>query len=477
MLVPMKARLLLLAVGLMRSIALGHPGHSIEEVSSPAANGPSGISVRNWTASSGTFHERGSFVMARNDLVQIRRDDDSLVELPISLLQIEDQHWIERRMSEIRPLAETNRVGLFKSKIPLRLDSTMSIRPSEGIDRLAFDPIPLIPTGAPDTFPHGDFVFAQLGTRQKGPVVSHEQIPQIAEAFKAFVKLKAIQTRWDDRFFYVESNGIPDHEMMVGITAWQQQVPLPQKYIGDNAWQIPLHPVAAASPATAKNRFLRGAIAIAVNGIPIFNPLNNRGDDAYLFGELDEFGGHCGRADDYHYHTAPVHLEKINGKGKPIAYALDGFPIYGYEEPDGAPVKNLDTLNGHEDAEGHYHYHATKQYPYLNGGFHGVVTERGGQVDPQPRTEPLRPALSPLRDARITGFKATKAGSYTLNYDVRGVQGTVSYTLSDDGSVKFVFVDTKGRTTEETYSPKRHGPGRGDRRPPPRPKEKAPSRK
>jgi len=171
--------------------------------------------------------------------------------------------------------------------------------------------------------------------------------------------------RWDDRFFFVESNGIPDHPLMIGITAWQQQVPIPQKYVGDNAWRIPFQPVPAKTPQSAKNNFLRGAIALAVNGVPIFNPLNNRGDDAYLFGELDEYGGHCGRADDYHYHLAPVHLEKTVGKAQPIAYALDGYPIYGYTEPDGSPVKDLDALNGHKDASGNYHYHATKQYPYL----------------------------------------------------------------------------------------------------------------
>jgi hypothetical protein len=38
-----------------------------------------------------------------------------------------------------------------------------------------------------------------------------------------------------------------------------------------------------------------------------------------LAGELDEYGGHCGRADDYHYHIGPVHLEKIVGKGNPIS--------------------------------------------------------------------------------------------------------------------------------------------------------------
>lgn len=80
----------------------------------------------------------------------------------------------------------------------------------------------------------------------------------------------------------------------------------------------------AKNPPSAKRNFLRGAIALPANGIPIFNLLNNRGKDAFLFCELDEFGGHCGRADDYHYHIAPVHLEKTVGKGLPIAYTLDG---------------------------------------------------------------------------------------------------------------------------------------------------------
>ena len=94
--------------------------------------------------------------------------------------------------------------------------------------------------------------------------------------------------------------------MMVGIKSWQQQVPLPQPYNGNNAWQIPLHPVVAENPISAKTNLFRGAIALAVNGIPIFNPQNNRGEVSQEIGELDEWGGHCGRADDYHYHAAPV---------------------------------------------------------------------------------------------------------------------------------------------------------------------------
>ena len=314
-------------------------------------------------------------------------------------------------------------------------------------------------------------LLAQLDQKQSPAAAGN--VPEMAKAFAAFVKLKAINTRWDDRYFYLESNGIPDHRMMVGITAWQQQVPLPQKYFGENSWQIPLHPVPAKNPQSAKGNFLRGAIALAANGIPIFNPLNNRGDDAFLFGELDEFGGHCGRADDYHYHIAPVHLEQTIGQGLPIAYALDGYPIYGYDEPDGSKVFGLDAFNGHKDQNGNYHYHATKKYPYLNGGFYGEVVERDGQVDPQPRAEPLRPALSPMRDAKITDFKETKPGSYVLTYDVKGRKGTVSYTLAGDGSVNFSFTDTTGKTTNETYSAKRRGPGGKDRPPPPPPRSQS----
>ena len=283
----------------------------------------------------------------------------------------------------------------------------------------------------------------------------------IAEAFAAFEKLKAVATHRDDKWFYVESNGIPDHPLMVGIRNWQQQVPLPQNYTGGNAWQIPLHPVRAAEPASTKNRFLRGAIALAVNGIPIFNPLNNRGEDALAIGELDDYGGHCGRADDYHYHVAPMHLEKVVGKGMPIAYALDGYPVYGSTEPDGSPMKSLDALGGHDDGDGGYHYHAMKEYPYLIGGFRGQVVERDGQVDPQPRAQPVREALGPLRGATIVGFETPAADTRKVVYEVSGRKGSIEYTVAEDGSARFTFTDPSGRITTESYTPRQRGPGGG----------------
>jgi len=283
----------------------------------------------------------------------------------------------------------------------------------------------------------------------------------IAAAFGPFEQLGAVATRRDDRWLYVESRGVPDHPLMVGIRNWQQQVPLPQNYSGGNAWQIPLDPVPAREPASTRNRFLRGAIALAVNGIPIFNPLNNRGEDALAIGELDDYGGHCGRADDYHYHVAPVHLEKVVGKGKPIAYALDGYAVYGSTEPDGAPLRPLDRLGGHEDGAGGYHYHAMTEYPYLIGGFRGEVVERDGQVDPQPRAQPVREALPPLRGATIVGFDAPEADTRKLTYEVDGRKGFVEYTVAKDGSARFTYTDPAGRSTTESYTQRRRGPGGG----------------
>jgi len=271
-----------------------------------------------------------------------------------------------------------------------------------------------------------------------------------------------VSTRRDARTLWVESDGLPAHRMMVGITAWQQQVPLPQRYVGDNAWPIPLKPVPSKQPVSAKEHFFRGAIAVAANGIPIFNPIKNDGrTDTFLAGELDECGGHCGRADDYHYHVAPVHLEKIVGRGMPIAYALDGYPVYGSTEPDGSPLKPLDALGGHDDGEGGYHYHALKEYPYLIGGFRGEVLERDGQVDPQPRAQGVREALPPLRGATIVGFESPAADTRRVVYEVGGRRGSVEYTVAKDGAARFTFTDPAGRTKTEAYTPRRRGPGGG----------------
>lgn len=290
--------------------------------------------------------------------------------------------------------------------------------------------------------------------------------PKTAEPFLKFPE--SVLVDWDDQYLYVGSDGMPAHPMMVGITAWQQQVPLPQSYYGKNAWSIPLHPVPAAEGMSAKTNFFRGAIAVAANGIPIFNPIKNDGKtDTFLAGELDEYGGHAGRADDYHYHVAPWQLAERLGPGLPLAYALDGYPIYGLSEPDGSPVTGLDSFHGHTNVTGEYHYHASKSYPYINGGFHGQVSVRGGAVDPQPNATPVREATAPLPGAKITGFEmSADKKKYQLEYLQNGKKGAVNYEILSGGDVHFTVKNPDG-TTSESSGRQGHKGGSGNRPPPP----------
>jgi len=60
---------------------------------------------------------------------------------------------------------------------------------------------------------------------------------------------------------------------------------------------------------------------------------------------LNQWGGHDGQADDYHYHSGSVHLEKFVGAGNQVAVALDGYQMFSYNDPNGKPLTNLDCVN------------------------------------------------------------------------------------------------------------------------------------
>ncbi len=317
------------------------------------------------------------------------------------------------------------------------------------------------------------------------PSLAKDGLPWQAESFAFF--RPGITLRADAQWLWVEGDGLPhapfEHTLMTGIVAWQQQVPLPQPYVGTNAWQVPLKPQLADEPIDGRKYLRRGAIALAVNGIPIFNALTNRGADAFLGGELDEFGGHSGRGDDYHYHAAPFFLHKFVGMKRPIAFALDGFAIYGLFDPKAKPgaddacplgaTEPLDSLGGHfctvpagqgiDGGTRSYHYHGSKTYPYINGGLRGKVTVENDGVEPQPRAQGVRPALPPLRGAKIVGFKQTGPKAWSLTYAVDGKNGRVDYAANPAGGWDFTFVGTDGSTRKETFTARRGGGGRGGR--------------
>jgi len=295
----------------------------------------------------------------------------------------------------------------------------------------------------------------QTETRRSGELKQVSLSGPNVEAFEQFSR--TVSTRVVGQYLVIESNGLPDHQMMVGIRSWQQQVPLPQPFTGENAWRLPMKPILASNPISVLKEPLRGAIALAVNGVPIFCALNNRGDDTYLAGELDEWGGHCGRGDDYHYHIAPVHLEDIVGVGNPIGYALDGYPILGFVEADGSVPTDLDEFNGHKDSDDHYHYHATQTFPYINGGLRGAVTIDGDQIK-QPRDSPVRPSQSPLPGATITGFSRT-GDQFDLEYEIAGSVAHVKYSLLTDNQVEFSYVKPSGDSAKVIYRRSEIGTG------------------
>ena len=274
----------------------------------------------------------------------------------------------------------------------------------------------------------------------------------------AFVPFKPnVYTTWDATYFYIQSKGIPTtHGMMTGIASngWQQQVPIPQCYTGTNYWKIPLNPVVAATPVpVSPAHFTRGAIAVAVNGIAIFNPYTNTGADAFLTGQLDTWGGHCGRGDDYHYHTAPLHLYGTTSNTLPIAYALDGYAIYGSVEPSGAAMTTLDANHGHY-FNSVYHYHGTSAAPYMIGNMVGQVTEDAtSQIIPQPNAQPVRTEnWTPLNGALITScaLNATSNG-YNTTYTLNGVSGYATNYSWSGSTYTFKYVTPTGTTTT-TYN-------------------------
>ncbi len=265
-----------------------------------------------------------------------------------------------------------------------------------------------------------------------------------------------VATSSDNTYYYVSNSGIPTHGMMIGITSWQQQVPIPQAYTGANSWSIPLQPTYASIPLSTKNNLMKGAVAIGINGIPIFNALNNRGEDSYSIGELDQWGGHCGRADDYHYHAAPLHLNESVSK-IPIAYGLDGFAVYGIKEPNGNMMNSLDSCHGHVGDDGIYHYHGTSTYPYVIGAMKGKVNldpatpAPENQILPQAFAKAVRPALTQLKGASISDFKPNGSNGYNLTYKIGNKFGYVNYSWDNNYKFTFEFIDTLGVKTTAYY--------------------------
>ncbi len=259
------------------------------------------------------------------------------------------------------------------------------------------------------------------------------------EAFLAFGDMLSVYC--DETFMYIESFTFANHEMMVGITAWNGQVPIPHRLTEDNSWRIPLNPELTGENTPTVGQ---GPIAVAINGVMIFNPTQQDGiyreqSDPYLIGELDSCGGHSGRGDDYHYHIAPIctveHLAEDSDGTLPIAYAMDGFPIYGFANSDGS-IPELDECNGEFDDEGNYHYHATEVYPYINGCFKGTF-----DMSLQPSAHPIRDFDGQPTQVLITAFYQDDEGWIHMEYEYQETLFSVNYREVDEFCFEYEYVD------------------------------------
>jgi hypothetical protein len=238
-----------------------------------------------------------------------------------------------------------------------------------------------------------------------------------------------------------------DDRIMVGIKAWIQRVPLPFTY----HWRIPLAPDWLPSPQAASPR---GPIAVAIDGVPIFHldkrpdantdPANyNPKHDTVRGGELDQCGGHAGQGDDYHYHYTPVCLVEKRALDKPIAFGLDGVPIYfgtggndyfgrgRVSRINNLPRGRLDECNAVRRSDGSYVHFTTKQPPYIIGCHHARVDRRLA-IEPRPlrgrdqrRASPLgRGQLGEPVRTLITNYYVDKTGWHHLEFKALAGTGT-----------------------------------------------------
>ena len=416
------------------------------------------VILKNWHVEKENKTVDGSFYMYKNRNVFIEDANRKIVNYPLASFSKEDQmfalkkaEWVaelnyKRLVQNTKPVEKQSPFD-FKILIVTLILVLLGLYFYKVADRTKLKySIPILSVG----------VVMTLFSFTTKVLQSMQSITDPLFVDSAFTPFKPnVFTHWDANYFYVESNGIPTtHAMMAGITNWQQQVPIPQCYVGNNAWSIPLNPVLAATPVpVSPGHFTRGAIAVAVNGIAIFNPYTNTGADAFLTGQLDNWGGHCGRADDYHYHIAPMSLYNFTSPTLPLAFALDGFAVYGNLEPDGSAMATLDTNNGHFGTNGVYHYHGVAAAPYMIGNMVGQVTEDSTfQIIPQPHANPIRPAGTPLNGAVITNCQpnATNNG-YKLTYTLSGNTDSIVYNWTAGGLYTFNFYTAAGSTIS-TYN-------------------------
>jgi hypothetical protein len=158
-------------------------------------------------------------------------------------------------------------------------------------------------------------------------------------------------------------------------------------------WTLPTTPTAASEAHCVG----MGPIAVATDGVVMFNALDAQGRDAGAHEVQDSCGGHPQEQGIYHYHFFSPCLAPSTttpGSSTLVGYALDGYGIFAERDSVGhLPTDaDLDACHGRTSTvewDGRsismYHYDVTLEYPYLVGCFHGTP------IRPQDASSPPGP--------------------------------------------------------------------------------------
>ena len=255
------------------------------------------------------------------------------------------------------------------------------------------------------------------------------------------------------------SPNLSEDKSNVGITSWILRVPVPYHY----KWRIPLNPVMSDQKIEVSPR---GPIAVAINGVPIFHYERkpdgstlienyNARSDTVIQGELDQCGGHAGQGDDYHYHYAPVCLLDIHDLSFPIAFSLDGVPIYygtggtdyygrgRYNAINNLPQEQLDDCNFITMPDGELRYYTTSIPPYIQG-CHRAHFDESLQIEPgvltgrkQGQSNPYGGKFGEASTTVVTDFYVDSDQKYHFehqNFDDSGTSSVIYFLIDKDNN-------------------------------------------
>jgi len=195
----------LMALFLAVSVSLAHPGH-----------GESG-DLRLFKDAEGLFEIEASFSLEKDGKALLVKHDGEVVWTPIACLSAADREWIRARKAAIArmngdsaAIVPTSDGQSITGMVVLGMTGLVVLALAGNATRKRWSVAPFAGSAA---------VLLMAGAWAVAAWV-RDTPPAIQGHFEPFKD--NLKFRSDDDWFYVESNGMPDHPMMVGISAWQQ---------------------------------------------------------------------------------------------------------------------------------------------------------------------------------------------------------------------------------------------------------------